>query len=129
MLGGSQQQALSGVEFDELGPEGQAHAVDSMVLFSRVEPSHKTALVELLRSHVRPTSLPMMVSCIMGDQHGRDMAHPLSCKDMQLRAIRRLWTAWCCSHAWSPATRLRLWSCSDPMCASVCMAARLEIAI
>ena len=53
-LGGTgSQRALSGVEFDELGPEGQAHAVDSMVLFSRVEPSHKTALVELLRSHVR----------------------------------------------------------------------------
>ena len=50
-------QALSGVEFDELDAAGQAHAAGSMALFSRVEPSHKTALVDLLKSQVTPRAL------------------------------------------------------------------------
>ena len=56
-------QALSGVEFDELDATGQAHAAGSMALFSRVEPSHKTALVELLKSQVRPSYFGSDLGC------------------------------------------------------------------
>lgn len=43
----------AGLEFDDLRPPQQSDAVGgSLAVFSRVEPSHKTRLVELLRSQV-----------------------------------------------------------------------------
>ena len=52
---------LSGVEFDELDASGQAHAAGNMALFSRVEPSHKTALVDLLKSQVLTQSIDHLI--------------------------------------------------------------------
>ncbi|PRW20976.1 calcium-transporting ATPase endoplasmic reticulum-type isoform A [Chlorella sorokiniana] len=47
---GSSSPSLSGVEFDELSPPQQADAVaGALAVFARVEPSHKTRLVELLK--------------------------------------------------------------------------------
>jgi Ca2+ transporting ATPase len=42
--------SLSGREFDELTPGQQAAAAADLVVFSRVEPTHKSKLVELLQS-------------------------------------------------------------------------------
>lgn len=47
--------SLSGVEFDELEPEGKASAVQSVKVLSRVEPAHKSELIALLKAQV-PTS-------------------------------------------------------------------------
>ncbi|PSC71819.1 calcium-transporting ATPase endoplasmic reticulum-type [Micractinium conductrix] len=41
--------ALAGLEFDELSPPEQAEAAASLAVFARVEPSHKTKLVDLLK--------------------------------------------------------------------------------
>jgi hypothetical protein len=46
--------SLSGVEFDELGPEGKPSAVQEVRLLSRVEPNHKTELITLLKAQVHP---------------------------------------------------------------------------
>ena len=45
--------SVTGVEFDELPAVEQQGAVDALALFARVEPSHKTRLVELLKAGVR----------------------------------------------------------------------------
>ncbi len=42
----------AGVEFDELSPAQQAVAVSSLTVFSRVEPTHKSRLIELLKAQV-----------------------------------------------------------------------------
>jgi P-type Ca2+ transporter type 2A len=42
--------SLSGLEFDELSPADKHAAASSITVFSRVEPSHKTRLVEALRA-------------------------------------------------------------------------------
>jgi len=43
----------AGVEFDELAPPQQADVVGGgLAVFARVEPSHKTRLVELLKGQV-----------------------------------------------------------------------------
>ena len=43
----------AGVEFDELSPPQQADAVaGALAVFARVEPSHKTRLVDLLKQQV-----------------------------------------------------------------------------
>ncbi len=42
----------SGLEFDELSPPDQAEAAGGLAVFARVEPSHKTKLVELLKQQV-----------------------------------------------------------------------------
>ena len=44
--------SVTGVEFDELPPVEQQSAVDALAVFSRVEPAHKTRLVELLKAEV-----------------------------------------------------------------------------
>ena len=43
---------LTGVEFGELAPLDQASAVARLSVFARVEPSHKSALVDALREQV-----------------------------------------------------------------------------
>ena len=45
---------LTGLEFDDLPAVEKAEAVSMMSVFARVEPSHKSKLVELLRAQVRP---------------------------------------------------------------------------
>ena len=45
--------SVTGVEFDELPAVEQQGAVDALALFARVEPAHKTRLVELLKAGVR----------------------------------------------------------------------------
>ena len=53
---------LTGVEFDDLSPPQQADAVGaSLAVFVRVEPNHKTKLVELLRAQVR--ACPSVCAC------------------------------------------------------------------
>ncbi|KAI3430776.1 hypothetical protein D9Q98_009188 [Chlorella vulgaris] len=47
--GGAGMASLSGREFDDLSPQDQADAVAGLAVFARVEPSHKTRLVELLK--------------------------------------------------------------------------------
>ena len=44
---------LTGLEFDDLPAVEKAEAVSMMSVFARVEPSHKSKLVELLRAQVR----------------------------------------------------------------------------
>ena len=44
---------LTGAEFGELAPLDQASAVARLSVFARVEPSHKSALVDALREQVR----------------------------------------------------------------------------
>lgn len=51
------QVCMSGVEFDDLELEARGAAVAKMALFSRVEPSHKTQLVDVLKRQVCPTCL------------------------------------------------------------------------
>ncbi|KAK9807547.1 hypothetical protein WJX72_002231 [[Myrmecia] bisecta] len=43
-------QSITGVDFDELDEMGQAEAVRQMAIFARVEPAHKTKLVEALKA-------------------------------------------------------------------------------
>ena len=45
--------APAGLEFDDLSPPQQAEAVGGLAVFARVEPTHKTRLVELLKAQVR----------------------------------------------------------------------------
>ncbi len=59
--------SVSGLEFDELPPAEQLSAVEALAVFARVEPSHKTRLVELLKAQVRGRS-----------QHGRAAWLPAS---------------------------------------------------
>ena len=46
-------QKTAGLEFEELAPAQQALAAAGLVVFSRVEPTHKSKLVELLKVQVR----------------------------------------------------------------------------
>ena len=48
--GGGTGTSFQGVEFDEMSHERQLEATNTMCVFSRVEPRHKTKLVELLKS-------------------------------------------------------------------------------
>lgn len=50
--------SMSGLEFDELMPAEQQSVMEGLAVFSRVEPSHKTRLVELLKAQVRAAGLP-----------------------------------------------------------------------
>ena len=43
---------LTGLEFDELAAIEKSEAVSIMSVFARVEPSHKSRLVELLQAQV-----------------------------------------------------------------------------
>lgn len=43
--------SLGGVEFDDLAVESRASAAERLAVFSRVEPSHKSKLVELLQAN------------------------------------------------------------------------------
>lgn len=46
---------LTGLEFDDLPAVEKAEAVSTMSVFARVEPSHKSKLVELLKAQVSLT--------------------------------------------------------------------------
>lgn len=46
--------SLTGAEFMEMAPANRADAVARLNVFSRVEPSHKTLLVNCLREQVPP---------------------------------------------------------------------------
>ena len=43
---------LVGTEFEAMDPQEQKAVINQLTIFSRVEPSHKTRLVELLKSQV-----------------------------------------------------------------------------
>jgi magnesium-transporting ATPase (P-type) len=47
------QLALTGVEFAALAAPDQASAVARLAIFARVEPAHKSALIDRLREQVR----------------------------------------------------------------------------
>merc|ERR1712127_132177 len=49
--------AYSGCEFDDLHPSEQSEAVRSSKMFARVEPSHKSKIVEYLQSHGEITAM------------------------------------------------------------------------
>jgi len=49
--------SYSGLEFDNLSEAGKAEAVANMVVFSRVEPNHKSRLVELLKAQGHVTAM------------------------------------------------------------------------
>ena len=54
---GSVDRVLTGLEFDELPAVEKTEAVSLMSVFARVEPSHKSRLVELLQAQVRAVSI------------------------------------------------------------------------
>lgn len=49
--------AFSGREFDDLSPQEQSNAVRVAKMFARVEPSHKSKIVEYLQSHGEITAM------------------------------------------------------------------------
>lgn len=49
--------AFSGREFDDLSPEQQSDAVRNAKMFARVEPAHKSKIVEYLQSHDQITAM------------------------------------------------------------------------
>jgi len=49
--------SFTGREFDELKPEEQARAVRTARLFARVEPSHKSKIVEFLQADGEITAM------------------------------------------------------------------------
>jgi Ca2+ transporting ATPase len=49
--------AFSGREFDDLSPQEQSQAVRVAKMFARVEPSHKSKIVEYLQSHGEITAM------------------------------------------------------------------------
>lgn len=49
--------AFTGREFDDLSPEAQSEAVKHARLFARVEPAHKSKIVEYLQSHGEITAM------------------------------------------------------------------------
>ena len=49
---GASEGVMTGVDFEELSPMEQASAASAISVFARVEPQHKTKLVELLKSQV-----------------------------------------------------------------------------
>ena len=63
----------AGAEFDGMTPHAQANAVSQLVVFSRVEPSHKTRLVEVLKSQV-PISLKNKNHTLPWDKFSRNLA-------------------------------------------------------
>lgn len=50
-------QAYTGREFDDLPPEQQSDACRRAKLFARVEPAHKSKIVEFLQSHGEITAM------------------------------------------------------------------------
>jgi len=53
----SRGKAFSGREFDDLSPTEQSEACRSAKMFARVEPSHKSKIVEYLQSHGEITAM------------------------------------------------------------------------
>ena len=53
----------AGAEFDAMPEHVQLEAVSQLTIFSRVEPSHKTKLVELLKSQVGSLSTSHSMLC------------------------------------------------------------------
>jgi Ca2+ transporting ATPase len=49
--------SYTGREFDDLSPEAQSEAVKHARLFARVEPAHKSKIVEFLQSHDEITAM------------------------------------------------------------------------
>lgn len=49
--------SFTGREFDDLSPEAQSEAVKHSRLFARVEPAHKSKIVEYLQSHGEITAM------------------------------------------------------------------------
>uniref|UniRef100_A0A914V8B8 P-type Ca(2+) transporter n=1 Tax=Plectus sambesii TaxID=2011161 RepID=A0A914V8B8_9BILA len=49
--------AFTGREFDDLSPEAQSEACRHAKLFARVEPAHKSKIVEFLQSHGEVTAM------------------------------------------------------------------------
>ena len=52
---GASEGVMTGVDFEELSAMEQASAASAISVFARVEPQHKTKLVELLKSQVLDT--------------------------------------------------------------------------
>lgn len=49
--------SFTGREFDDLSPEQQSNACRHAKLFARVEPAHKSKIVEYLQSHGEITAM------------------------------------------------------------------------
>ena len=60
------ERVLTGLEFDELAPLEKTDAVAMMSVFARVEPSHKSRLVELLQAQVPHMSMLSLCYLILG---------------------------------------------------------------
>jgi len=56
--------SYTGREFDELSPSDQAAAVRRARLFARVEPTHKSKIVEYLQADGEITAM-VCLSCIL----------------------------------------------------------------
>ena len=55
---------LAGAEFEAMDSQEQRAVINQLTIFSRVEPSHKTRLVELLKNQVRPFSCLKLECCL-----------------------------------------------------------------
>lgn len=53
--------SFTGREFDDLSPEKQAKAVRNARLFARVEPSHKSKIVEYLQADGEITAMVRII--------------------------------------------------------------------
>ncbi len=56
--------SFTGREFDDLKPEDQAKAVRNARLFARVEPSHKSKIVEFLQMDGEITAMVSFLSFV-----------------------------------------------------------------
>ena len=56
----------AGAEFEAMTSQEQESAVDQLTIFSRVEPAHKTRLVELLKGQVCASSPANQITCLDG---------------------------------------------------------------
>ena len=59
-----QHMAFTGREFDELSPSAQRDAVTHARCFARVEPSHKSKIVEFLQGFDEITAMVWSLECV-----------------------------------------------------------------
>lgn len=57
--------AFTGREFDDLSPAAQREAVVKARCFARVEPSHKSKIVEYLQSYDEITAMVTITKCAL----------------------------------------------------------------
>ena len=99
---------LTGVEFGELSPLDQASAVARLTVFARVEPSHKSALVDALREQVRAShAVPVLAVHLRASSPAQERAL------REQRCARWACLFWQCT-ARHPRTKAR--SCRSGCC-------------